>query len=320
MNQTKQTIQKPTNELSLHPYINQTYCDESTIAALVGSIREVGILEPIKITAQNQVVDGRHRWLAAKRLQLDIVPCQLISDQEAEQTALIIVNSFLSRRHCTPSQIAYTIARLIPEAFEESRRRQLAALQKGSAPVSGISANEVKSVKEWADFLGIDDEYLQQAHRLHKAFAADTLKRTLTDSDGVTETDKTLLEFFEPRIMRKTPKPYSLGAVLARISEILDAVDNHEKSPDTSKGVLSKEMAQQLNLFNKVLATEIVRWNYWDSFDESAKGKHWKYVRSQAALLPPDRCQALAIYHKKLAQTFRKALKSQKNNSADKVE
>ncbi len=311
MSAKNQIIEKPIIELSLHPFINQTYCDEVTVNGLVDSISEVGILEPIKITNQNKVVDGRHRWLAAKRAGLTTVPCQIIPDQDADQSALIIVNTFLSRRHCSPSQIAYTIAKLIPEAFEESKRRQRAALQKGNLLVSENSANEVKSVKEWSVFLGMDDEFLQQANRLRKLFGEDTVKRTLTDSEGVVEQDKTLQEFFEPRIMRRNPRPYTLGNVLTAINSILDT----EKGSGNAQTHSTKDTPKKLDQFKKGLVNEIAQLDLWAQLDEKAQIKHWKFVRSKAALLPQEQCLALADYHKKLAQTLRKASKLDKQST-----
>ena len=52
---------------------------------IANSIREFGFRQPLVITADNEVIAGHGRLLAAKKLKLDEVPCVLADDLTDEQ-------------------------------------------------------------------------------------------------------------------------------------------------------------------------------------------------------------------------------------------
>lgn len=85
---------KSPKELKPHPLNKEIYGDEHADPDLVESIRSKGILESIVIRDDNVILSGHRRWLAAKALNLDKVPCTLMpfSNPLDEEEALIEFN------------------------------------------------------------------------------------------------------------------------------------------------------------------------------------------------------------------------------------
>ena len=94
---------KHPRELKQHPLNIEIYGLEVAEFDLVESIRSKGILEPIVIKEDNTILSGHRRWMAAKDLKLDKVPCRVVSfsDPVEEVEALI---EFNRQREKTTSQ------------------------------------------------------------------------------------------------------------------------------------------------------------------------------------------------------------------------
>lgn len=296
MNHQIQNIDPCARELHDHPLLKTIprWDDTEAFGTLCDDVRDNGVLEPIKLTKGNAVVDGRHRWRAAKRMQLKTIPAVIVEDADAAQIA---VSTLLHRRHLTPGQRAYLLADIIGEAFEEARkRRAMNAAKNERNSVSFVS----KTPDEWAAEIGVSVQYLRYARELHEWFAEHPEKRTFTDGEGKKVKDVTLRKYFEERILRDE-KPMGLGAALAGIGFIFNAAEKNGGKP--------KDQDRQLDLFNRVLADENNRWEYWQKFNEAAKAEHFKAVRVQAAQLDAKVCEERAEYHARLAAEFRKAAK-----------
>lgn len=117
----------PPQDLTLHAALRAqpgSWADEDPrFVALCRDIREQGLLCPLLVTGAKEIVDGRHRWRAAKRLGLPVVPCQLVDGLRAAE---IILGSLLARRHYTPGQRAYLVADLIHDAWQAAKAREQA--------------------------------------------------------------------------------------------------------------------------------------------------------------------------------------------------
>lgn len=269
------------------------------LKALAADIRDHGITEPLKITAENRIVDGRHRWRGARRLQLDQIPVVVVPENHV---ASIAVGSLLHRRHLTPGQRAYLLAGIIDDAFAEAQKRMLAGVKVD--PRNSVSRG--KTPEDYADEIGVSVQYLRLARELQEAFK-DTKKRTITDDDDVTEKGVTLREFYEPRLLREE-KPYGLGAVKRGVAYQLEA----DKNPNKKAGGKPKEKNRQMDLFNQVVTDELNRWEYWQKFDDDDKAAHFKAVREKAVEVDPKQLEEMAEYHTRLATEFRKAAKQAK--------
>lgn len=292
-------------DLHIHPALKghaRWADDDSRLHALTASVREHGVRDPIKITGGHAIVDGRHRWLAAKRGQLATVPCVVVADSEVHT---IILDSLLNRRHYTPGQRAYLAVQFLEDAVRESVSRRLANLKSG--PNGGIG-KPVQTLEQFAASLGISPRLLDLARQLWKLFAGHPEKRTLTDQEGVTEKDVSFREFFEPRLLREE-KPYGIGAILAGIGFLLDA----EKKAALGKphtGGKPTTVDRQLQLFNQTIDQELARWDYWQRFSQEERLAHFSVIKARANSLPAEQCVELADYHAALATTFKKAAKA----------
>lgn len=119
-------ILKAPKELRPHPLNKEIYGDETPDPDLVESIRNKGILETLVIRDDNILLSGHRRWLAAKELKLDKVPCRVLSfsDPLDEEEALI---EFNRQRKKTPDQIYNEVQHLRPIIEKRNRDKQIAA-------------------------------------------------------------------------------------------------------------------------------------------------------------------------------------------------
>jgi len=87
-------VTKHPRELKQHPLNIEIYGMEVADLDLVESIKSKGILEPIVIKEDGIILSGHRRWMAAKDLQLDRIPCRILTfvDAEDEEESLIEFN------------------------------------------------------------------------------------------------------------------------------------------------------------------------------------------------------------------------------------
>lgn len=265
---------KDPTELSIHPVakgLPEWGKEDPRFIALLEDIRTRGIDQPLIIDKQNRIMDGRHRWRAAKQLQLDEVPVIVRSEEEVFG---IVVNSLLQRRHHTKSQLAYLTYPLMKDAFDEAHRRMLENLKKGNNSRSTLSGLRAKTVEDLADQIGISRALFFQAKEVHQVFGKDQAKYEFQTDDGPIE-KLTLKEFFERRIL-DAEKPAGLGAVLAGIAGM-----------KATKGK-AKHNPEQLDLFEGAFDVLSKRFVYWQKFDAEDKAKCKEIIRHTVAAMPQD--------------------------------
>lgn len=177
--------------LRIHPLVEGAWelpQDHPDFSALVESIRTLGILDPLKVTADGLVVDGRHRLRVAAIIKLEYVPCTEVPEGDAASIAL---DTLVARRHmATKGQMAYCA---FPILREETRVRRRGA--------AGEFAAGDDTIVAFARRIGVSREEVFRAIRLHGMFAKDSNLRTE----------------WEPRIMDPVD-PVGLGAALAGIA------------------------------------------------------------------------------------------------------
>jgi ParB family chromosome partitioning protein len=113
-----------------------------TLQGLANSIREVGILQPIRVRAVDAedgairytIVSGQRRFEAAKMLGLTSVPCLVIDEpRDASHTLVSQVTENLQRKAMTASELALAVQSLV----------QSGATQEAVARKLGIQASQV---------------------------------------------------------------------------------------------------------------------------------------------------------------------------------
>lgn len=82
----------------LIPYVNNAkQHSDSQVTKIASSIREFGFLNPILIDASYNVIAGHGRILAAKKLQMDEVPCLFVEGlTDAQRKAYILADNRLA--------------------------------------------------------------------------------------------------------------------------------------------------------------------------------------------------------------------------------
>jgi ParB-like chromosome segregation protein Spo0J len=90
---TKHLEQIPTADLIPYARNSRTHSDEQ-VAQIAASIREFGFCNPVLIDAQNTIIAGHGRVLAAGRMKLESVPClRLTHLTDAQRRAYVIADN-----------------------------------------------------------------------------------------------------------------------------------------------------------------------------------------------------------------------------------
>lgn len=112
------------SELEHHPKNDEIYGDTTELAdTFVESIREKGVLEPLVITTDKQVISGHRRLEAAKEVNIESVPVR-ISEFETELAEREGLIEFNRQRKKTPGQIVNEFDELLEIETQRAKDRQ----------------------------------------------------------------------------------------------------------------------------------------------------------------------------------------------------
>ena len=106
------------NSIEVNPFQPRSKFNEEQLKELAGSIKELGVIQPITVRkiGQNkfQLVSGECRFRASKMLRRDTIPAfiRLANDQEALEMALV---ENIQRQDLDPIEIAMSYQRLMDE-------------------------------------------------------------------------------------------------------------------------------------------------------------------------------------------------------------
>ena len=104
--------------IDVNPFQPRTYFDEEALLELANSIKELGVIQPIKVRklAGNkfQLVSGERRYRASKLIGSKTIPAyiRLANDQEMLEMALV---ENIQRKNLDPIEVALSYQRLIDE-------------------------------------------------------------------------------------------------------------------------------------------------------------------------------------------------------------
>jgi len=113
----KQITQIPTNQLEPNPLQPRGIINQESVAELVDSIKEHGILEPLiiaKTPAGYQIIAGERRWRAARILKLEYVPA-IIKETNPQQMLEMAIVENVQRKDLNPMERAKAFLRLKDE-------------------------------------------------------------------------------------------------------------------------------------------------------------------------------------------------------------
>lgn len=224
--------------------------------AFVQDIQDRGIQVPLRITDKGEVVDGETRRQAAIALALAEVPCVVVP---AHEVAATLLQELQLRRNLTKGQRAYLLVPLMEPVFAGATQRRLANLRKGSTEPAADGDATQRTAAEYALSLGFSRELLDQARRLHAAFAE----------------EPDLRDQFEPQIL-DFDSPIGLGACLAGIA-------GQKATKDTER-----KTGAQLELFTDAWGTLGKRFTYWTKLDDDDRRKAVPVLRQTIKDMPAD--------------------------------
>ncbi|MFA5532177.1 MAG: ParB/RepB/Spo0J family partition protein [Candidatus Shapirobacteria bacterium] len=113
----KQITQIPTNQLEPNPLQPRGIISPDSVAELVESIKEHGILEPLivaKTPAGYQIIAGERRWRSARILKLEYVPA-IVKETNPQQMLEMAIVENVQRKDLNPIERAKAFLRLKDE-------------------------------------------------------------------------------------------------------------------------------------------------------------------------------------------------------------
>jgi len=151
-----------------HPHAERfPLLDGDAFAALVEDIRANGLREPIVLTEDGQILDGRNRWRACH--EAGVEPRTVIWRGSDADALRYVLSMNLHRRHLTPSQRAVIGLDVLPtfEAEAKERQREHGKTAPGkSKDTSRKNALSVKASTEAAKAVNVSTRYVEDAKKL----------------------------------------------------------------------------------------------------------------------------------------------------------
>ena len=222
------------------------FSDES-LDELAGSIREVGIIQPISLRKigpdSYMIIAGERRFRASQRAGLETIPAYIRTANDAEMSEMALIEN-IQREDLNAIEIALTLRKLI-EQYSLTQERLSERIGKKRATV----ANFLRLLRLPAEVqLGLRDRRLDMGHA------------------------RALLRIEDPSLQLKLYKKIlAEGLSVRKVEELAAAWQNGvvPKAPATSASSLS---THDFDLLQKHLSTAF-RTRVTFSCDKSGKGK-----------------------------------------------
>ncbi len=174
-------IWKPKYDLSVHAAVAQTPEDRTLVDLLVTEWRdklargvkpEKLVHDPLQINADNEIEDGRHRFLASLRIEeIHSLPCEVTDTTDPEA---LVCEKLLQRRHYSKSARAYALRHMAAAAAQAGREGRGSNLMPGNKAGSRMP---IESAIEKSGTLaslvaksGLSRDILEQAVKLERDY------------------------------------------------------------------------------------------------------------------------------------------------------
>lgn len=280
-------------QLRVHPAVAdlpELADDDADFAGLVADFRAGRMLPiPLLVTPDDRILDGRHRWRAARVAHCPEVPVIVMPCPDDGAALDIALKTLARRRHYRAGQLAFLAYPRLESAHAAAAKAAAEAMRTGDL----AGRPKLRTVEEMAEGLGISRGTFFLAAKLFAIFA-DTDKLSLTwspqvlDAAGLAGRKKwTPRQVFGPQIMRKE-SPIGLGPAIAGAQA---RIEQHlaETSGRKHGGGRPAEAAGQLALFSAVWSRDLkTRYEYWTRFDEEQKAAAEAAIGASLAAAPDD--------------------------------
>ncbi len=168
---------KPKLALSIHEAVTQTPEDRALVELLVsewqgklarGTDPARLIHDPLQVSPENEIEDGRHRWLAALRIDaIHSLPCEVT---DGADPAALVCEKLLQRRHYSKSARAYSLRHLAAAAAAVGREARAGNLKIGArSPIADAIGNR-ETLESLALKSGLSRDILEQAVKLERDY------------------------------------------------------------------------------------------------------------------------------------------------------
>lgn len=110
-------LQIPVDQIRPNPNQPRSRFDDEALAELAASLKEVGVLQPIVVTATDEafvLIAGERRWRAAKQAGFDTVPA-VVRGADGDSTLVEALVENVQRRDLTPLEEAHAYRQLLEE-------------------------------------------------------------------------------------------------------------------------------------------------------------------------------------------------------------
>ena len=200
------------------------------IEAMVASIHEVGMMNPITVTADHTLIAGLHRLEAAKRLGWTEIECS-ISDMDTLHAELAEIDENYVRANLTPLESSKLLLRR-KEIYETLHPETKAGASQGDgmkrASESGdladnLSARSKPFAEDTADKLGVDARTVRRQVKIAKDLTPET--QSIIENSGKKVTQQNL-----SKLCRLDPEEQKEAAGQLVGGEI-KSVDEYGKEP-----------------------------------------------------------------------------------------
>lgn len=234
--------------IEVNPFQPRTYFDEDALKELAGSIKELGVIQPItvrKLAADKyQLVSGERRFRASKLIGNKTIPAyiRLANDQEMLEMALV---ENIQRQNLDPIEVALSYQRLIDEIKLTQEELSVRVGKKRSTVTNYLRLLKLDPIIQ----TGMRDNFISMGHgRALINIESNTdqitvYEKILRDKLSVRQTEFLVKSLKEGTLAKKTePKKKQLPIFIAnsmpQISEYFGRKVNVKVS-DNGKGNIS---------------------------------------------------------------------------------
>jgi hypothetical protein len=209
-----------TEDLSANSFSRTVYGEaETSLDGFLDSVRAVGVLEPICVTAGPRgfrIISGHRRWACARALGLAHVPCRIVEfeNESAEQLAVLDANLQRTKTFSQVMREADALAQLLAPA---ALKRRMANLRQFSEPEDQVLGTRTPTTDQRiASRVGLGSrETYRQARAIWSAMANGDIRAgaLVAELDAKTKTIHAAYKDLRRRTVLSTsfkPTPYDV--------------------------------------------------------------------------------------------------------------
>lgn len=200
------------------------------IDAMTASIREVGMMNPITVTADHTLIAGLHRLEAAKRLGWTEIECS-VSDMDTLHTELAEIDENYVRANLTPLESSKLLLRrkeiyetLHPETKAGAAQGEgMKRAAQGGDLADNLSARTKPFAEDTADKLGVDARTVRRQVKIAKDLTPEAQSIIEDSGERVTQQNLSKLCRLDPEQQKE--------AAGQLVSGEIKSVDEYGKEP-----------------------------------------------------------------------------------------